>query len=129
MCVFAIDDYDAVTFIQKFQWSKCCLLKQHFLCFFSLAHIKMISEGEREACTLRIHKMCIHIQIVRVEASAKIVCLIFSFLLLLLLLLQLLSISVYLFWLIQHDYVTFFRRIFFVITTNLYFAETNCYHF
>lgn len=84
-----------------------------FVFLLSRTHQNDQRGREREACTLRIHEMCIHIQIVRVEASAKIVCLIFSFLLLLLLLLQLLSISVYLFWLIQHDYVTFFRRIFF----------------
>lgn len=104
-------------FYSKIQWSKRCSMKQHILCFVSVAHKKDRKGRARERET---HAHCKYTK----YASAEIVCLIFSF--------------VFLFssfWLVCICFGLFstitlhFSVENFVITTNLYFAETNCYHF
>lgn len=100
--LFAIDDYDAVIFIQKFNranatWCVSCFL---LFSFYKKTHQSM-----------------------HIPNSAKHHHKLFAQLLFFLLL-----ISTYLFGLFSTITLHFSVENF-VITTNLYFAETNCYHF
>lgn len=77
VCVFAIDDYDAVTFIQKFNRVK-------MLFYFETTYFfLLLTKNDQESMQIAYKNMqCIHIQIA--QASAKIICSKFFLLLLLL---------------------------------------------